>query len=226
MKALVLEAKDSPFVIKEVETPSLAKDEVLIKIKSASFNHRDLWIQKGMYAGLKYPCILGSDGSGIVDKVGEGVDTSLLNREVIINPGMNWGDNKRVQSKDFKILGLPDDGTFAEYVKVNQKYVYNKPKNLNFEEAAAIPLAGLTAYRALFSRADQQKSEKVLITGIGGGVALFAFQFALAFGAEVYVTSGNNEKIEKAIKMGAKDGINYKDENWAKGFKTGFDVIW
>ena len=225
MKALVLEAKYSPFVIKDQEIPALEKDEVLIKIHSAAFNHRDLWIQKGMYGGLKYPCVLGSDGSGIVEKIGESVDKELLNKEVIINPGMNWGNNEKVQNKDFKILGLPDEGTFAEYVKVDKKYVYDKPKNLSFEEASAIPLAGLTAYRALFSRADLQKGDKVLVTGIGGGVALFAFQFALAFGAEVYVTSGNDGKIAKAIEMGAKGGVNYKNENWAKEFKINFDVI-
>lgn len=225
MKALVLEAKNAPFVIKEVEIPSLDKDEILIKIKSSAFNHRDVWIQKGMYAGLKYPCILGSDGSGTVEKVGDEVVNSFLNNEVIINPGFNWGDNQNVQKADFKILGLPDDGTFAQYVKVNKNYVYQKPANLSFDEAAAIPLSGLTAYRALFSRANIQKGDKVLISGIGGGTALFAFQFALTFGAEVYVTSGSDDKINKAIEMGAKGGANYKKENWEKEFKVTFDVI-
>ncbi len=225
MKALILESKNTPFVIKDVEIPSLDKDDVLIKIKSVAFNHRDLWIQKGMYGGLKYPCILGSDGAGIVNKIGENVDKSLINQEVIINSGMNWGDNINFQNKDFKILGLPDDGTFAQYVKVNKKYVYQKPQHLSFEEASAIPLSGLTAYRALFTRANIQKNDKVLITGIGGGVAIFAFQFALANGNEVYVTSGNNEKINRAVSMGAVGGINYKNENWEKDFNTTFDVI-
>lgn len=225
MKALVLEAKNSPFVVKDVEKPVIGDDEVLVKIKSAAFNHRDLWIQKGMYAGLKYPCILGSDGSGIVESIGENVDSSLLNSEVIINCSTNWENNQSAQPKDFKILGLPDDGTFAEYIKVDNNKVLPKSKNLSFEEAAAIPLAGLTAYRSLFTRANLQKGEKVLISGIGGGVALFAFQYALAHGAEVYVTSGSDEKIEKAISMGAKAGVNYKKEDWSKEFNVSFDVI-
>jgi NADPH:quinone reductase-like Zn-dependent oxidoreductase len=102
------------------------------------------------------------------------------------------------------------------------------PAHLSFEEAAALPLAGLTAYRALFSRAQLQAGEKVLISGIGGGVALFACQFAIAAGAEVYVTSSAQEKIDKAIRMGAKGGANYTEEKWAKPFGKavgGFDVI-
>jgi len=225
MKAVILESKNAPFIIKDIDKPTINDDEVLVKIKSSAFNHRDIWIQKGMYAGLKYPCVLGSDGSGIVESIGKNVDKNLLNKEVIINPNINWGDNQKVQHKDFKILGLPDDGTFAEYVKVGSDKVIEKPTHLNFEEAAALPLAGLTAYRSLFTRANLQKGEKVLITGIGGGVALFAFQFALAYECEVYVTSGSNEKIQKALDLGAKGGANYNNENWEKEFNVSFDVI-
>lgn len=225
MKAVVLEEKNAPFIIKEVQKPTINDNEVLVKIKSAAFNHRDIWIQKGMYAGLRYPCILGSDGSGIIEEIGSDVDKSYLNKEVIINPNINWGNSEKVQDKDFKILGLPDDGTFAEYIKVGIDKIQNKPTHLNFEQASALPLAGVTAYRALFTRAQIQKGEKVLITGIGGGVALFAFQFALAYGCELYVTSGSDEKIEKAIKMGAKSGVNYNNESWEKDFDTSFDVI-
>src|ERR1700748_1117582 len=119
MKANVLEAPDKPIVWKDVETPTLAPGEVLVKIKTAGLNRRDYWITIGKYAGLKYPTILGSDGAGIVAEIGEGVDKEWLNKEVIINPGNNWGDSNDFQGKDFKILGLPDDGTFAEYVKTH-----------------------------------------------------------------------------------------------------------
>lgn len=228
MKALVLEGLNQPLAIKDVETPSLLPDEVLVNVKAAAFNHRDNWIQVGLYAGIKYPIIMGSDGAGIVSHVGENVDKSWLNKEVIINPGNYWGNTEKYQSKDFRITGLPEDGTFAEYVKVKAINLYPKPAHLSFEEAAAIPLGGVTAFRALFSRAAAQSKEKVLINGVGGGVALFALQYAVAEGCEVYVTSGSDEKIEKAKFLGAYGGVNYRTSSWVNDLKElagGFDVI-
>ena len=210
MKAVVLKDKNEPLVWEEVETPTAAKGEVLVNIKAAAFNHRDLWIQKGQYAGLRFPIILGSDGSGVVAEIGPGVQADWLGKDVIINPGMNWGEDPSFHGRDFKILGLPDNGTFADYVNVPAEYLYEKPAYLSFEEAASIPLAGLTAYRALFTRGQITKGSRVLITGIGGGVALMVLKMALAIGAEVYVTSGSDEKIEKAVALGAKLGVNYK----------------
>ena len=228
MKAIVLHDKEQPLIIQEVEKPQPQAGEVLVKIKAAAFNHRDLWIQKGQYAGLRYPIILGSDGSGVVTELGEGVQEGWMGKEVIINPGLNWGDNENFHDKDFKILGLPDNGTFAEFVKVPASALFLKPVNLSWEEAAAIPLAGLTGYRALFTRGQVKKGDKVLITGIGGGVALIILQMAIAAGAEVYVTSGSNEKIDKAIHLGAKLGVNYQIIGWHKLFQSaveGFDLI-
>lgn len=228
MKAIVLNDKNEPLTWQEVEKPVPGAGEVLVNIKAAAFNHRDLWIQKGQYAGLRYPIILGSDGSGIVVELGDGVNDSWLNKEVIINPGMNWGNNPNFHDRHFKILGLPDNGTFAEYVKVPADYLYAKPAYLSFEEAAAIPLAGLTGYRALFTRGQVKQGDKVLITGIGGGVALMVLKMALAIGADVYVTSGSDEKIERAVALGAKLGVNYKISSWYKLFQSaveGLDVI-
>ena len=228
MKAVILKDKNEPLVWDETEKPAPSNGEVLVRIKAAAFNHRDLWIQKGQYAGLRYPIILGSDGSGIVVELGDGVNDSWLNKEVIINPGMNWGNNPNFHDRHFKILGLPDNGTFAEYVKVPADYLYAKPDYLSFEEAAAIPLAGLTGYRALFTRGQVKQGDKVLITGIGGGVALMVLKMALAIGADVYVTSGSDEKIERAVALGAKLGVNYKISSWYKLFQSaveGFDVI-
>ena len=134
---------------------------------------------------------------------------------------MNWGNNPKFYGPDFKILGMPDNGTFAEFITIDAKYIHHKPAHLSFVQAAALPLAGLTAWRALITRAGLPtsgtgSSPKVLITGIGGGVALFALQFALAAGAEVWVTSGSDEKIEKAKAMGAMGGVNYRDADWYK----------
>ena len=136
--------------------------------------------------------------------------------------------DQKAQQKSFQILGLPDYGTFAEYIKVSSQYLLEKPDHLSFEQAAALPLAGLTAYRALFTRAKLQAGEKLFITGIGGGVAIFALQFGIAAGADVYVSSGDDHKIEKAKSLGAKAGVNYNNENWVDQLKEicgGVDVI-
>lgn len=218
MKALILVGKDQPLAIQNVEKPVNTEGSVLVKIRNAALNHRDVWINKGMYGGIKYPSILGSDGAGVLED----------GTEVIINPGLEWGDDDRAQGKNFRILGLPDDGTFAEYIRIDKNNVVPKPSHLSFIEAAALPLAGLTAYRALFTKCNLKATDKVLISGIGGGVALFALQFAVALGCEVYVTSSSDEKIAKAVAMGAKGGANYRTEDWSKAFMAetgGVDVI-
>jgi zinc-binding alcohol dehydrogenase/oxidoreductase len=219
MKALVLVEKDQPLSYQDVPTPQNTEGGYsIIKLKAAALNHRDVWINKGMYGGIKYPSILGSDGAG----------TDENGKAVIINPSINWGADPRAQGKDFRILGLPDDGTFAEYIRIETSNVVPKPKHLTFEQAAALPLAGLTGYRALFTKCGAKAGEKVLVSGIGGGVALFVLQFAVAAGCEVWVTSGSDEKIEKAKKLGAKGGFNYHTEGWAKEATAqtgGFDVI-
>jgi zinc-binding alcohol dehydrogenase/oxidoreductase len=218
MKALVLVGKDQPLSYQDVLNLEITEGYSIIKLKAAALNHRDVWIQKGQYGGIKYPSILGSDGAG----------TDENGKEVIINPTINWGENPKAQGKDFRILGLPDDGTFAEYMRIETANVVAKPKHLTFEQAAALPLAGLTAYRALFTKCAAKAGEKVLISGVGGGVALFALQFAVASGCEVWVTSGSDEKIERAKTMGAKGGFNYRTEGWAKeatSQTSGFDVI-
>ena len=228
MKALVLEGIDQKFKLKEVSKPVLKSGEALVQIKAAAFNRRDYWITKGKYAGLKFPIILGSDGCGLITEVFDKTDESWLNEEVVINPGTHWGENPNFQSAEFKILGLPEDGTFAEFVKIKVDSLYKKPTHLNHVEAAAFPLAGLTAYRALFTKAQLQKTDTVLIVGVGGGAATFALQWAIAFGVDVFVTSSSDEKIKKAIELGAKGGVNYTHENWDQQLKElsgGIDVI-
>ncbi|MDQ6480419.1 zinc-binding dehydrogenase [Dyadobacter sp. LHD-138] len=233
MKAAVLKSVNEPIVVEQIKTPEAGEGEVLVQLKAASLNHRDVWIQKGLYPKITTPIVLGSDGSGIVTQTGAGVDKTWLGKEVLINPSHNWGDNPAFYAEEHKILGLPDNGTFAEFVKIEAKYLVEKPEHLSFEEAAALPMGGLTAWRSLITRANLTKNDRVLITGAGGGVALFAIQFAIAAGAEVWVTSGSDDKIQKAIALGAKGGINYKNPTWfrdllvkVRGKKTGyFDVI-
>ncbi len=228
MKAIVLEGPDRPLIFKDVDKPVAGLGEVLVKIKAAALNRRDYWITIGKYAGIKYPTILGSDGAGIVAEAGSDADKNLVGREVIINPGYGWGDNPNFQSNDFKILGLPDDGTFAEYVKVRAQHLHPKPVHLTWEQAAAVPLAGLTAYRALFTKGRAKKGDTVLVTGVGGGTGTFALQWAVAAGCHVFVTSGSGEKIEQAKLLGASAGVNYKSQDWAEQLQHlsgGFDLI-
>ena len=228
MKAVVLEGPNQPLAFKEVDKPVLAPGEALVQVKAAALNRRDYWITIGKYAGIKYPIILGSDGAGIVAEVGSDADKHWIGQGVIINPGYGWGDDPDFQSDDFKILGLPADGTFAEYVKVQAQHLHPKPAHLTWEQAAAIPLAALTTYRALFTKGKAKKGDKVLISGVGGGTGTFALQFAVAAGCQVFVTSGSGAKIERARQLGAAAGVNYKAQDWAEQLHQlagGFDVI-
>lgn len=228
MKAVLFRGKDFPLAVEETKKPKPVKDQVLIKLKNAALNHRDLWLIQEQSQQFPNGIILGSDGVGVVEDVGEDADSLLVGAEVVINPSLEWGNNPVVQGDSFKILGFPDNGTFAEYIVISKKYIFEKPEHLSFQESAAVPLSGLTAYRALFSKARLRVNEKVLITGIGGGAALWALQFAVAYKARVYVTSGSDEKINNAKKLGALGGFNYKDPEWAaKAQKEagGFDII-
>ena len=227
MRAAFFTKKDHPLEIREIKKPKPVKDQVLVRLHAAALNHLDLWNQKEKEAP-ENGIILGADGSGVIENVGEDADPLLIGMEVIINPSLNWGDNPIVQGNSFKILGYPDNGTFSDYMVISKKQVFERPEHLSHLESAAVPLGGLTAYRALFSKARLRAKEKVLITGIGGGTALWAFQFALAYQARVYVTSGSEEKLEKAKGMGALGGFNYKDPEWAaKAAKEagGFDIV-
>lgn len=228
MKAAVFKGKDIPLTVEEFKKPRPQKDQVLIRMKYAALNHRDLWLMQEQSQHFPDGIILGSDGCGVVEDVGEDADTLLVGTEVIINPSLDWGNNPVVQGDSFRILGFPDHGTFAEYVVISKKYIFEKPDHLSHEESAAVPLAGLTAYRALFTKARLRSNEKVLITGIGGGAALWALQFALAYKAKVYVTSGSEEKISRAKDLGTLGGFNYRDTEWAEKAKKdagGFDII-
>jgi zinc-binding alcohol dehydrogenase/oxidoreductase len=229
MRAVFFKAKDQPLVIQDIKKFKPVKDQVLIRLHNAALNHRDLWTWRELTPPSADGIILGSDGCGVIEDVGEDADTLLIGSEVIINPSLDWGSNPIVQGNSFRILGFPDHGTFADYMVISKKYVFEKPDHLNFIESAAVPLSGLTAYRALFSKARLRAKEKVLITGVGGGAALWVLQFAVAYQARVYVTSGSDEKLQKAKALGATDGFNYKDPEWhQKAIKEaggGFDII-
>jgi len=231
MRALQLDAIHSPAVLRDVPTPTAGPGEILVKLHAAALNHRDVFIQQGKYAGIRLPCTLGSDGAGEVAAHGPDVPAHApaVGTRVLINPGLRWGSNPRAQAKDFVVLGMPDPGTFAEYIALPAQYIVPLPAHLSFEQGAALPLGGLTAYRAAFARAQVQAGERVLVTGVGGGVAMLAAQFCAARGAEVWVTSSSEKKLTQAHALGARGGINYKTENWVKTLVQqaggAFDVI-
>jgi zinc-binding alcohol dehydrogenase/oxidoreductase len=229
MKGIVLNSTlESNIQYLELPLPTANFEEVIVKVKAAALNHRDEWSRKGLYPNLKNGVVLGSDGAGIVDAVGAHIDSSWVGKEVIINPAIHWGTSQLAQSKSFEILGMPRNGTLADFVAVPADRLHLKPTHLSWEEAAALPLAGLTAFRALVYQGQVKAGEKVLITGIGGGVAQFAAQFALALGAEVYASSSREEKSEKALSMGISRVFNYKNESWAQealDHTGGFDLI-
>ena len=218
MRAVVLHAVGAPEQLKVEErpTPVPGPGEALVRLRAAALNHRDVWIRLGQYAGIKLPIVLGSDGAGQVTAVGDGVDSGWMGRDVIIDPSFNWGPDERAQGPAFNILGLPVDGTYAEYVRVPTANLHPKPAPLSWEEAAAIPLASVTAYRALVTRGRLEAGETVLVTGIGGGVATCALLIATHLGARVYVTSGSDEKLAAARQHGASGGVNHRSDDWTK----------
>ena len=229
MKAIVLNnLLEDKIQIEKLPVPIPQPDEVVVKLKAAALNHRDEWSRKGLYPNLKNGVVLGSDGAGIVYALGSEISSFWLGKEVLINPALHWGSNQAAQGKNFEILGMPRNGTLAEYVTIPADRLHEKPLHLSWEEAAALPLAGLTAYRALVYQGQVKAGEKVLVTGIGGGVAQFAAKFAIALGATVYSSSSSREKSRMAISLGVSDVFNYNADGWIQEAleKTGgFDLI-
>ena len=223
MKTIAITQDKKPVQLVETSKPKLKSGECLVKIKAAALNRRDQWIREGMYPGIQYGIILGSDACGIVEEGSK----EWVGKEVVINPNVNWGLNPEVQSPDYSVLGMPKNGTLAEYIAVPADRLHNKPVHLSVIEAAALPLGGLTAFRAVIHKGRVSSGKRILVTGAGGGVSQFAIAFSIATGAETYVTSRSEDKIRKCIEMGAKAGFNYRDEKWFKEAAGvgGFDVI-
>ncbi len=230
MKALTLLSSDGPesVILAEHETPQPGPGQVRVAMKAAALNHRELWITRGQYPGMALPATLGADGAGVIDAVGEGVDAARIGEAVMLYPGMHWGDDPALPTPNFALLGMPGPGTVAEYICVDAHDAIVKPAHLSFEEAAATPLAGVTAWRGLRTKAELRAGEKLLITGVGGGVGAFACMLGVAMGAEVFVTSGSAEGLARAAAAGAKAGFNYNDADWRKALSTtakGIDVV-
>lgn len=227
MKALVVNETALEFSIQERPMPDIKPGEVLIRMKAAALNHRDLNVP-GYLARMKdsnpeFPIstyVVGADGAGVIEEIGENVTGWKIGDEVMISslhfcghcPACVAGMN--VICEQANILGsVGQDGTIAAYLSVPAKLLIHKPQHLDFTAAAALPMALGTAWRAVMTQGQLQAGETVLVQGIGGGVALFSLQIAVALGAKVIVTSSSDDKLAKAAELGAYAGINYKQEN-------------
>lgn len=198
--------------------------QVVVKLHAAALNHRDLFLRQHLYPGVDFGIPLLSDGCGTVISTGNDPSAKKWQgKRVILNPGIGWKDDPDApeSAKGYAILGGTKhnpDGTLQETITIDAGELEEAPEHLSSAEAAALPLTGLTAWRAVVTKGGAAKPGKnVLVTGIGGGVAIMATLFAVGAGANVYVTSGSEEKIEKAKKvLGAKGGVNYKEKDWDK----------
>jgi zinc-binding alcohol dehydrogenase/oxidoreductase len=221
MRAAVLHAFGEPEVlaVEEVPDPEPRDGWAVVRLKAAALNWHDVLVRRGQY-GSPLPHVGGSDGAGVDVATGE---------DVVVLPSLWWGDDESAPGERWEILGDHRPGTFAEQVAVPRECVFPKPAGLSWAQAAALPLVGVTTYRALFSRAGLTAGERLLVLGAGGGVATMAVSLAAAVGAEVWVTSSSDAKIAQAGDLGAAGGVRYDHDGWPEAAREaaggGFDVV-
>lgn len=225
MKAIAINAHGdlNQLELLELPDPACEPDEVVVQVKAAALNHLDIWMRKGRSGvSLPLPHVLGSDAAGVVAATGERVAGWKAGDEVVINPGLDCGQcesclrGQHSECQAFTIVGMGRHGAFAEQVAVPARNLQPRPPHLTWEEAAALPLAYLTAWRMLMTQAQLRAGETVLIHGIGGGVALAALQLASMAGARALVTSSSVDKLARASELGAAHGISYRNTNVAE----------
>ena len=206
MKAVRIHEDGGPevLVLEEVPDPEPARGEVLVRLRASALNHLDVWVRKGLPSVPK-PRILGADGAGVVEALGEDVEDFEPGQAVVLNPGIEAADGT------IHVLGEHGDGTNAELIAVPATNVYPIPDGLSFEEAAAFPLVFVTAYRMLVTRAALREGEWVFLWGIGSGVSTAGLAIAKALGARTIVTSSSNEKLARARELGADWTVNHAD---------------
>jgi NADPH:quinone reductase-like Zn-dependent oxidoreductase len=210
-----------------IPDPTPKENEVVIQISAAALNHRDLFIRQHLYPGTSFGVPLLADGCGTVISTGSSPSAKRWQgKRVVINPGSGWKDDADgpEDPRGYQILGGTKNnpsGTLGEVMVADAGEVEAAPEHLSDVEAACVPLTGLTAWRAVMTKSGNAKAGRnILVTGIGGGVAIMALVFAHATGANVYVSSGSEEKLAKAKELGAVGGINYKDADWDKKLKS------
>jgi zinc-binding alcohol dehydrogenase/oxidoreductase len=205
----------------EFPDPEAGNGWAVVRLKASALNWHDVLVRQGRY-GSPRPHVPGADGAGIDEATGE---------EVLVVPSLWWGEDQSAPGPGWEILGDHRPGTYAELVRVPRECVVPKPRGLSWPEAAALPLVGLTTYRALFSRARLLAGESLLVLGAGGGVATMAVSLAAAVGCTVMVTSSSSDKIARTRELGASGGVLYDDPDWPRAAREltagghGFDVV-
>jgi NADPH:quinone reductase-like Zn-dependent oxidoreductase len=232
MRALYVEEHGGPEVLKfgERPVPGIRGDEVLVKVRAAGMNHLDIWVRRGVEGhAFPLPMILGCDGAGEIAQVGDLVSGVAEGDRVAISPGFtsvateeSLGGNHHLDHR-YGIFGETRDGTCAEYVSVPAANLLSMPEDMTFEDAAAIPLAALTAHHMIADRARVRPGMDVLIHAAGSGVSIYAIQIARLYGARVFATSSSDDKLERARMLGAEVLINYAQEGWVKRVKEATD---
>jgi len=241
MRGLTLPAPGGPsqLVLRDdLAVPPLANPaHVRVRIVAAALNHLDLFVADGLPGIPLGPgWVPGADGAGIVDAVGAEVSHVRPGDRVLLNPGYADADDEHTRAGDqplspsYKILGEHVPGTLAEFVTCPASCAHPIPPGVSWEEAAAFPLATLTAWRMVHARARVRRGQHVLIQGIGGGVALAALAMCHDIGAVTWVTSGSDEKLARAARLGATHGLNYRTTDVARAIrqataKRGVDVV-
>ncbi|MFD1361539.1 zinc-binding dehydrogenase [Lentibacillus salinarum] len=205
MKAFVHEY--GQLTLKDMNEPFADHGQVVVSLRTAGLNRRDVAVpgRRGDDAGA---LILGSDGAGVIESIGEGVAEFNVGDDVIINPSLGWYENSDAPPKQFDILGMPDHGTFTEKIVLPAEQVEKKPPHLSWEEAGVLALSGLTGYRALFTKGAIQEGDTLFMPGAGSGVATYLIQFAKHNGARVIVTSRSEAKRKQAIELGADRALD------------------
>jgi zinc-binding alcohol dehydrogenase/oxidoreductase len=214
LRAVELRAFGGPegLVVTELPDPVPGPGEVTVDLVAAALNRREWWIRRGTEAAL--PAVLGSDGAGIVSALGPGVDAVAVGDEVVLYPGLAWGDDDEVPGPGFEILGVPSQGTYAERIVVRADLLWPKPPGWSWVETAALPVAGLTAWRSLVRYARLARGRTILVTGGGGGAGTFAVQIAASLGCRVVTTTSSPEKLDRLRALGAASGADYRDPEW------------
>ncbi len=213
MRAVILHEHGGPdhLVAADLPDPEPLPNEVVVDLVAAALNRRDVWQRS---APGNHGAVLGSDGAGVVTALGSDVSGVEIGQEVVLNPSVGWGDREDAPGPGWAILGVPRQGTYAQRIAMPAHELRPRPQRLRWHESAALPLAGLTAWRALVTRGRVQPGMRVLVTGAGGGAATFLVQIAHAHGAEITVTSSSDATIERSIELGAARGVRYTDSDW------------
>ena len=219
MRAIAITATAGPSAadLHELPLPKPGPGEVRVQLQASSLNHADLWASHGQpKVARRFPFVLGVDGAGTIDTVGAGVDEARIGRQVVLNPVLSCGicarcvAGERMLCRKFQMIGEHVDGTHADAIVVPAICAVDRPAGLTAQQAAAGATVFATAYRLLFTRARLRPGERVLIHGIGGGLATAALQLAKVAGAECAVTSSDDAKLERARTLGADHAVNYR----------------